>query len=102
MRTVYQDERDMEAIVRVSGLEHVILRPGFLVEEPARHNIKLVVTNQGRATLTPKRSIVTYADFAAWTLDQADSDAMIGKTVGIYSDVCPPGATMTDWGCENS
>ena len=29
MRTVYQDERDMEAIVWVSGLDHVILRPGF-------------------------------------------------------------------------
>ena len=91
----------MEAIVRVGGLEHVILRPGFLVEEPARHNIKIVESKQGRAVLTPKRTIVTYADFAAWTLDQVESDAHVGMTMGIYSDVCPPRTTLTDWGCEN-
>ena len=51
--------------------------------------------------LTPKRTIVTYVDFAAWTLDQVESDAHVDMTVGIYSEVCPPRTTLTDWDCEN-
>jgi hypothetical protein len=68
--------------------------------EPARHDILLVVSDQGRA-LTPKRTQVTYADFAAFTLDQVAANDYLGKTVGIYSKVCPKGATFTDGGCVN-
>lgn len=99
MRTAYQDDRDMEAIVRVSGLEHVILRPGFLIAGPALNNIQLAVSAQGREGLTPKRTIVTYADLAGFTLRQVKSDEFIGKTVGIYSDVCPKGTELKAWGC---
>ena len=35
---------------------------------------------------TPRRRIIMYADFAAFILDQAESDELIGKTVGVYSD----------------
>ncbi len=98
MRAAYQDERDMEAVVRVSGVEHVILRPGFLVEEPERDDMKLSISNQGRIQ-TPKRTIITYADFGSFTLDQVSSDELLGKTVGIFSDTCPEGSSITPTGC---
>jgi putative NADH-flavin reductase len=98
MRAAYQDERDMEAIVRMSGVENVILRPGFLVDEASKNNLQLLASTQGRIP-TPKRTIVTYADFASFTVDQVSSDAYLGKTVGIYSDVCPEGSTYMEKGC---
>jgi putative NADH-flavin reductase len=102
MRTAYQDDRDMEAIVRVSGLETVVLRPGFLIDAPKVGNLQMIVTNQGRAKLTPKRTLLTYADFAAFTVEQAVSNEFIGKTIGMYTDVCPPGSSLQDWGCVNN
>ncbi len=102
MRTAYQDDRDMEAIVRVSGLDTVVLRPGFLIDEPAVGNLQVVATNQGRAKLTPKRTLLTYADFAAFTVEQVVSNEFIGKTIGMYTDVCPPGSSLQNWGCVNN
>lgn len=101
MRTAYQDERDMEAVVRVSGLDTVILRPGFIVSSPARHDLQLAITDQGRGNLTPKRTIITYADLAELALKQVVSNEYIGKTIGIYSNVCPKGTTLETSGCVN-
>ena len=91
----------MEAVVRVSGLDTVILRPGFIVSSPARHDLQLAITDQGRGNLTPKRTIITYADLAELTLKQVVSNEYIGKTIGIYSNVCPKGTTLETSGCVN-
>lgn len=80
-RNLYKDMRAMEDLVRASGLDYVIFRPGFMVEEPARHDLRFAV-NQA----SPKQRMITYADFAGFVLDQVASDQYLGATVGVYSD----------------
>lgn len=80
-RYLYKDMADMEEIVCNSGLEHVILRPPFLVEEPMQNDLKLSVNSH-----SPKGRILAYADFAKFVLDQVESDDYLGKFVGLYSD----------------
>ena len=80
-RLLYADMKAMEDLVRASGLEYVIFRPGFIIEQPARHDLKFSVDQE-----SPKGRMVTYADFAEFVLDQADGRKYLGKTVGIYSD----------------
>ena len=80
-RYLYQNMEDMEGLVRASGLEYVIFRPPFLVEEPARKNFKLAVN-----TTSPKGTMLSYADFAAFVLEQARSDKYLGASVGLHTD----------------
>jgi len=89
-RHLYGDMADMEAMIAGSGLEYVILRPGFMVEEPARNDLKF--TTDGT---TPKQRTITYADFATFTLAQVTSDDYLDEAVGIYSDtIMDPVAEM--------
>jgi len=89
-RYLYGDMAEMERMVAESGLEYVILRPGFMVEEPARNDLKFTT-----AGATPKQRTITYADFASFTLAQVDGDDYLDKAVGIYSDtVMDPAAEM--------
>jgi len=89
-RHLYHDMAEMERMVEESGLEFVILRPGFMVDEPARGDLKF--TTEGT---TPKQRTITYADFASFTLEQTTGDDYLGKAVGIYSDtVMDPAAEM--------
>ena len=89
-RYLYGDMADMEAMIADSGLDYVILRPGFMVEEPARNDLKFSTDGT-----TPKQRTITYEDFAAFTLDQVRSDDYLGNAVGIYSDtVMDPVAEM--------
>jgi len=81
-RYLYADMADMETILLDSGLETIILRPGFMVEEPARNNLK--VSTEGN---TPPARVITYEDFAAFVLAQIDSDEFVGRPAGVYSDV---------------
>lgn len=81
MRGPYNDMIRMEGIVRNSGLDFVVVRPGQMLIEPAYGNIKLAVDTE-----TPKQPLITYADFAAFILDQLESDQYLGTTVGVYSD----------------
>ena len=80
-RKLYQDMADMETLVRDSGLDYVILRPPFLVEESARGDLKVAVN-----TDSPKQRMLTFADFAAFVLDQVKGDQYLNTTVGLYSD----------------
>ena len=80
-RFLYNDMADMETQIRESGLEYVLLRPGFMVEEPARHDMQFSIEGG-----TPKQRTITYEDFAAFTLEQVDSDEYLNKAVGMYSD----------------
>ncbi len=81
MRGPYNDMIKMEGIVRSSGLDFIVVRPGQMLVEPAYGNIKLAVDTE-----TPKQPLITYADFAAFILDQLESDQYLGTTVGVYSD----------------
>jgi uncharacterized protein YbjT (DUF2867 family) len=80
-RYLYKDMRDMEDIVRASGLDWVIFRPGFMVEEPARHDLLFAVNRD-----SPKQRTLSYEDFATFVLDQVAGNAYLGATVGVYSD----------------
>ncbi len=42
-RYLYGDMADMETMIEDSGLDDVILRPGFRVEEPARHDLRFTI-----------------------------------------------------------
>jgi putative NADH-flavin reductase len=80
-RYLYGDMADMETQIENSGLEYVLLRPGFLVEDPARHDLQFAVGGG-----TPKQRTITYEDFAAFTLEQVHSDEYLNEAVGMYSD----------------
>jgi len=80
-RYLYKNMGDMEQIVRESGIEFVIFRPPFLVEEPARQDYRLSVDTE-----SPKGTMMTYADFAAFVLAQVESDAYLGRSVGLYTE----------------
>jgi hypothetical protein len=82
LRGSYNDKRIMEEITHKSSLDYIILRPGQLVIEPARGTAKVTVGEEG----IPSSRVIMYADFAAWILDQVDSDEYLYKTVSIYSD----------------
>ena len=80
-RYLYKNMKDMEGVVRASNLEYVIFRPPFLVEEPARKDYKLSVN-----TDSPKGTMMTYADFGAFVLDQVSGNQYLGSAVGMYTD----------------
>jgi putative NADH-flavin reductase len=80
-RYLYGDMADMEKQIKASGLDYVLLRPGFMVEESARHDLRFTVNGN-----TPKQRTITYEDFAAFTLEQVHSDEYLNEAVGIYSD----------------
>ena len=80
-RYLYRNMKDMEGLVRASGLEFVIFRPPFLVEEPASNDYHLSMD-----TDSPKGTMMSYADFGAFVLAQAASDEHLGHTVGLYTD----------------
>lgn len=80
-RRLYQDMAAMEAMVRDSGIDYVILRPPFLVEEPARNDLNIAVNEP-----SPKGTMATYADFARFVLDQVEANEYLNTTVGITTD----------------
>jgi len=80
-RHLYGDMADMERLVADSGLDYVILRPPFLVEEPVRGDLRVTVDAP-----SPKGRMASYADFAVFVLEQAHGDRYLGRTVGLYTD----------------
>jgi putative NADH-flavin reductase len=80
-RYLYNDMYDMENMIRDSGLEYILLRPGFMVEEPARDDMKIDVSGS-----TPGARVITYEDFTAFILDELESDTYVNKAVGLYSE----------------
>ncbi len=81
VRGIYQDMQRAEKIVRGSGLDFTILRPSQLMPEPPRDDLKVIVDADA-----PHFTLITYTDFAAWILDEVQSDQYAGHVVGIYSD----------------
>jgi uncharacterized protein YbjT (DUF2867 family) len=75
----YFDKHRQERVIRASGLDWTIVRPGVLTNRPAkstyRHGPKV-----GNWILTLR---VARADVAAFMLDQLESDAYLGASPGI-------------------
>jgi len=80
-RYLYNDMYEMEEMIAASGLEYILLRPGFMVEEPARGDMQFNLTND-----TPGARIITYADFAAFILDHLRGPEYLNTAIGLYSD----------------
>lgn len=80
-RYLYKNMKDMEGVVRASGLDYVIFRPPFLVEEPARKDYRLSVDAD-----SPKGTMMSYADFGAFVLAQVTGNEYLGSSVGMYTD----------------
>jgi hypothetical protein len=80
-RHLYRDMAGMERRVRRSGLDYVIFRPPFLVEEPARNDVLLSVNVD-----SPKGRMMTYADFGAFVLAQVSGGEYLDQTVGMYTE----------------
>ena len=87
MRGVYRDMRQMEDVAHASGLDVIVLRPCQLLQERRRYDTQLAVDVD-----TPSRRLISYADFAAFILDNLTSDQYLGSTVGVY------GERTIDWG----
>jgi len=80
-RYLYNDMYEMENMIKESGLNYIVLRPGFMVEEPARNDLKFDTTGN-----TPGARVITYEDFASFVLDNIDNGPYWNKAVGVYSD----------------
>ncbi len=87
MRGVYRDMRRMEDVAHASGLEVVVLRPCQLLQERRRYDTQVSVDVDA-----PSRRLISYADFAAFILDNLESDQYIGSIVGVF------GERTIDWG----
>ncbi|MDE0489179.1 MAG: NAD(P)H-binding protein [Gammaproteobacteria bacterium] len=80
-RHLYDDMWKMEEMIANSGLDYMLLRPGFMVEEPARHDMKFNTTGD-----TPGARVITYEDFATFILDNLDGGEYWNMALGMYSD----------------
>ena len=80
-RYLYNDMFKMENLIQESGLLYILLRPGFMVEEPARKDLKFNTTGN-----TPGARVITYQDFANFILDNIESGPYWNQAVGIYSE----------------
>lgn len=89
-RKLYADMREMEKIVRASGLEFVLLRPGFMIEAPSQpERVKISVEELAIPGTGP---IISFADFAKLAMEAVDGDQYLGKAVAMFSD------QSTNWG----
>lgn len=89
-RHLYNDMFEMEQHIASSGLDYILLRPGFLTEAPARSDIKIATDGN-----TPGARVITYADFASFILDNLTDSEYLNQAVGLYSDtVMDPAAEL--------
>jgi uncharacterized protein YbjT (DUF2867 family) len=74
LRNVYDDKERGETLLLASGLDFVNVRPGRLMNSPARGGVKAALEGKG---LDPK---LTREDLAAFMVSQLASDAWVGKS----------------------
>jgi uncharacterized protein YbjT (DUF2867 family) len=75
LKDLFVDKTKGEAILFASGLDYVNVRPGRLLNSPARGGVKANLDGRGLAWT------MTREDLAAFMVAQVDSDAWLGKTV---------------------
>jgi putative NADH-flavin reductase len=66
LKTIYEDKDRQEAIVRASGLDWVIIRPGFLTEGPRTRQYRVLTDLRG-----VKAGKISRADVADFILREA-------------------------------
>ncbi len=77
LKAPFEDHERQEALVRASGLDWVIARPGRLTGGPAR---KLYVT---RTAIERVPSSISRADVADFLVNAADRDTWVGQAVQL-------------------
>ncbi|MEV6555646.1 NAD(P)H-binding protein [Nocardia sp. NPDC051756] len=87
-KTMYDDMRRMESLVRASDLEWMIVRPGALYHRPAVSDYTVV---EGRAD----GMYTARVDLAASLLALLDDDRYLRKTVEVVTTVGNP--TLLQW-----
>ncbi|MDO7887488.1 NAD(P)-dependent oxidoreductase [Hymenobacter cheonanensis] len=76
LRGAVPDKEAMEAEVKASGLDFVLVRPPFLTDSPATGQAH-VVTDEDKAHK------ITRADLAQFMVDQLQSDTYLGQAVTV-------------------
>ena len=77
LRKVMEDKERQETLVRASGLDWTIIRPGGLVDGPVTGDYRVGTDKSLKA------GRVARADVAAFLLDQLESDKYAGEAVAI-------------------
>ncbi|WP_263384460.1 NAD(P)-dependent oxidoreductase [Granulicella arctica] len=78
LRGITRDKKDMEAIVRQSGLDWVIARAPILTDKAETGRIKVLKKSEkGRA--------ITRVDLAAWLVEQLEIRIYIGQAVAMVN-----------------
>ena len=93
LRGPYNDMLKMEEITKQTNLDYIILRPGQLLVGPPRGDVIVAVDDEP----VLRQRVIMYSDFAAWILDQVESDHYVGKTVSIFSDTPMSEVAGTDF-----
>ena len=89
-KTVYDDNRRMEALVRASSLDWTIVRACWLFDA-ARTSDYLVCEGSIHAMFTSR------ADLAACLLAQLPGSQYVRKTVGVVTTAGTPGIARQIW-----
>ena len=96
-RFLYNDMFKMERMIIKSGLEYILLRPGFIVEGPARKKLEINTTDN-----TPPLRVLTYSDFADFILNNLDNSKYLNSAIGIYTNtIMNPQAEIDDYYGKN-
>ena len=75
LRTIYEDKDRQEALIRASDVDWVIVRPGFLTNEPARRQYRVLTDITG-----VKAGKISRADVAHFILEQLASPRYLRQT----------------------
>jgi uncharacterized protein YbjT (DUF2867 family) len=73
LRHVYVDKEKADALLLASGLDYVNVRPGQLIDTPARGGVK---AGDGEGL----KAKMTREDLAAFMVEQLSNDAWVGKS----------------------
>lgn len=71
----YKDKNRQEAVIRASSLDWVIVRPGMLIDDPARGRVKAVADLAGI-----NGGKIARADVARFVVDQLTTDTWLRQT----------------------
>jgi hypothetical protein len=80
LKRVYDDKDVQEWIIRSSGLDWTIVRPGLLTNRPATRRYRVLT-----ATKDWRFGIISRADVADFIVRQVDDRALIGATPLLIS-----------------
>jgi putative NADH-flavin reductase len=72
------DKTNMEAEVKASGLDYIIMRPPILKDGPATGNIRVIGTGETGHT-------ITRADLADFMVDQLQSNQYLGSAITVVN-----------------